>query len=194
MTTPPPKRSPSPGFSANLDDNHEDKRLKIDENVEEAHIPPPVGPFSSLQPQDSAPSEPEEHIPPLPASPPAPDEELPVRDGCSTSPSGDIRIPLWQNETRAFNGEIIVSPTSKNRNKKAAARKVARQAQSAPLVVDGKPQFNLFVDGSHQSGGITIAHQTSGPRPQARFARGGYGVVFRNPYHGQGQGQGRGRC
>lgn len=97
------------------------------------------------------------------------------RNGRSPSPSGDVRIPLFQNETRPFRGEIIITTRKYGR-----AKKIAREAQRAPLMVDGRPQFNIFVDGSYLS-------LTKGKgEKRDTFSRGGYGVAFRNPYHGQG--------
>ncbi|EGZ78613.1 hypothetical protein NEUTE2DRAFT_39830, partial [Neurospora tetrasperma FGSC 2509] len=94
----------------------------------------------------------------------------------SPEPSGDLRIPLWQNETRAFKGEFIYP-----RKSQGLATRLASEAQGAELMVDGKPQFNLFVDGSYKP-----HHENRGAPEHRRFGHGGYGVVFRNPYHGKG--------
>lgn len=143
------------------------------ESVEEAYT------TSAVPPPRTSPSEPDGFVffsdPSAQNGQATIDNIRPHRDGRSPSPSGDTRIPLWWDETRAFKGDIIIA--TRKENKQGSAGKVARQAQKAPLMVDGKPQFNLFVDGSYQS------PQNAEPKI---LARGGYGVVFRNPYHGQG--------
>ncbi|KAL0466528.1 hypothetical protein QR685DRAFT_600400 [Neurospora intermedia] len=124
-------------------------------------------------------------LPPTPINPFLPPYQAPANlpgttarpraDG-SPEPSGDLRIPLWQNETRAFQGKSVYP-----RKSQGLATRLASEAQAAELMVDGKPQFNLFVDGSYKS------HHESRRAPEhRRFGHGGYGVVFRNPYHGKG--------
>lgn len=96
-------------------------------------------------------------------------------------PSGDTRIPHWQDETRDFAGELIIV-------RKKLAISLAQEAQMAELMVDDgiggsgtKPQYNLFVDGSYEQDNVN-KHKPQ----QQRWGRGGYGVVFRNPYNGKG--------
>ncbi|EGZ78622.1 hypothetical protein NEUTE2DRAFT_49901, partial [Neurospora tetrasperma FGSC 2509] len=103
-----------------------------------------------------------------------PTRKLPGR---SPSPSGDVRIPLWRNETRAFKCTCELPP-------RIIGKELAESAHNAELWVDGKPQFNLFVDGSHKPyEPKTKDHR----RPEYHsWGYGGYGVVFRNPYHGKG--------
>lgn len=184
------KRSPSPDFAADISD-HEDKRLKTNESAGEAQAALANNPTAPQEPSSSVPdgcaappglSPPNDQAvidPPRDEEPKAKPTRALLRDGRSPSPSGDVRIPLWSDETRAFGGEVIVAP--RRNAAKQDAKIAAREAQRTPLVVDGKPQFNLFVDGSHQSG--TDHYQTGKP---PTFACGGYGVVFRNPYQGQG--------
>ncbi|KAK1783634.1 hypothetical protein QBC45DRAFT_388270 [Copromyces sp. CBS 386.78] len=104
----------------------------------------------------------------------------------SDAPSGDTRIPLWREETRTFKGTIMYP-----RKANGEAQRLARIAQSAALWVDGKPHFNLFVDGSHKKQ-EEDSNETDKKRKRKRdreyrtWGPGGYGVVFRNPYHKQG--------
>ncbi|EAA34603.1 hypothetical protein GE21DRAFT_79 [Neurospora crassa] len=93
----------------------------------------------------------------------------------SPSPSGDIRIPLWRNETRAFKGTCELPP-------KVMGRELAKSAQNAELWVDGKPQFNVFVDGSYKPY-VDLPKKKRLPEHRS-WGRGGYGVAFRDPYHG----------
>ncbi|KAJ4399507.1 hypothetical protein N0V85_006003 [Neurospora sp. IMI 360204] len=92
----------------------------------------------------------------------------------SPSPSGDTRIPLWQNETRAFKGTCEL-PT------KSDAISSAESAQKAELWVDDKPQFNVFVDGSYKPY-VELPKRNRQPEHRS-WGRGGYGVAFRDPYH-----------
>lgn len=63
-------------------------------------------------------------------------------------------------------------------------KELAESAHNAELWVDGKPQFNLFVDGSHKPYEPKTKDRR---RPDYHsWGYGGYGVVFRNPYHGKG--------
>ncbi|KAK1783641.1 hypothetical protein QBC45DRAFT_388276 [Copromyces sp. CBS 386.78] len=130
-----PKRlsSSSPPAKARVD-----RRLKVEVEsfgtVEYAFEPTPNAS------NDSELSEPndQEHAP-LPETAPRPQ-----KDG-SPEPSGDTRIPLWQNENPDFAGEIVYP-----RKWAGVATRLARDAQGAKLMVEGKPQFNLFVDGSYE--------------------------------------------
>lgn len=85
----------------------------------------------------------------------------------SPSPIEDSRIPDWKAETRPFNGTLF-----RHAGSIATAIEAAETSQNGDLFVDGTPQFAIFCDGSSES---------------SRFARfygdrGGYGVVFRDPY------------
>ncbi|KAK3396604.1 hypothetical protein B0T20DRAFT_481584 [Sordaria brevicollis] len=97
--------------------------------------------------------------------------------GRSPSRSVDQRIPLWQNETRAFafKRECVTWP---NR----MAFEYAETAQNGELWVDNKPQFNIFTDGSYKC--YVDLHRI--PRPSLpdhkTWGTGGYAVAFRDPY------------
>ncbi|KAK3500550.1 hypothetical protein B0T13DRAFT_398415 [Neurospora crassa] len=84
---------------------------------------------------------------------------------------------------RAFKGTIVY-PKKAN----GEAQRLASDAQKAALWVDGKPHFNLFVDGSYRKQG----DKSDKPKGRKRdleyraWGPGGYGVIFRNPYHEKG--------
>lgn len=205
MTEKLPKRLPGSSPPANVN-KHVAKRLKVDvegfgtleyafelapdtskdteQSPTHSHPPPQTPPHTFLPPSHEL-SDPEDqeraalldasHAPShAPTNLTATAASL--RADGSPEPSGDTRIPLWQNETRAFKGEFAYP-----RKSRGLATRLAREAQRAELMVDGKPQFNLFVDGSYKQN-----HDNRGAPEHRRFGRGGYGVVFRNPYHGKG--------
>ncbi|KAK3396592.1 hypothetical protein B0T20DRAFT_502030 [Sordaria brevicollis] len=201
-----PKRPPSPSLTTESLGVHHDKRPKVDEE------PSSEGVASKIQQQDKVVNNASEGVSNTVSSfdkvikstedayPTSSDADSDDDDddddddgvasstarvaprvpgtGRSPSPSGDLRTTLWRKETRAFNGKITI----RKRNKRDSMERAARQAQGeAPLIVKGKPIFNMFVDGSYQR---YVKHTL--PDLDSHFARGGYGVVFRNPYHGKG--------
>lgn len=95
--------------------------------------------------------------------------------GRSPSPSGDLRIPLWRKETRAFKGECELWP-------KLMAKELAESAQEAELWVDGKPQFNIFADGSYKLFVELPRGTKKGLKEHQMWGHGGYAVAFRDPY------------
>ncbi|KAK1776474.1 hypothetical protein QBC45DRAFT_381255 [Copromyces sp. CBS 386.78] len=85
----------------------------------------------------------------------------------SPSPLEDPRIPLWKAETRSFKGTMF-----RHSESIATAIETAEAAQNGDLFVDGAPQFAIFCDGSSENTRFAQFHGD----------RGGYGVVFRDPY------------
>ncbi|KAK1776416.1 hypothetical protein QBC45DRAFT_216447 [Copromyces sp. CBS 386.78] len=83
----------------------------------------------------------------------------------SPPPASDPRISAWRAEQRTFKGKIVQSSALQ-------ATRTALAAQKAGLWVKGNPQFAIFCDGSCRSTQVSQFHGT----------KGGYGVVFRDPY------------
>ncbi|KAK3952679.1 hypothetical protein QBC32DRAFT_313684 [Pseudoneurospora amorphoporcata] len=85
--------------------------------------------------------------------------------GAVTPPASDPRITAWKAEKRTFKGKIVQSSALE-------ATRTALAAQKADLWVKGNPQFAIFCDGSCRNTQVSQFHGT----------KGGYGVVFRDPY------------
>ncbi|EGZ78631.1 hypothetical protein NEUTE2DRAFT_135569 [Neurospora tetrasperma FGSC 2509] len=85
----------------------------------------------------------------------------------SPSPIEDPRLPQWKAETRSFKGNMFCHHQSPG-----TAIETAKAAHNGDLFVDGAPQFTIFCDGSSENTRFA----------QFRGDKGGYGVVFRDPY------------
>lgn len=86
--------------------------------------------------------------------------------GRSPSPLEDERSPAWANEDRAFQGII-----NRELTRPLFSAQEALAAQKSALMVDGRPQYVIFCDGSSGYQGTRNVMQD-----------GGCAVVFRDPY------------
>ncbi|KAK3396605.1 hypothetical protein B0T20DRAFT_276172 [Sordaria brevicollis] len=102
------------------------------------------------------------------------DAEQRRRSPRSPTPSFDYRITLWAQETRQFEGKLIMDEPEQ-------ARLAAEEACRCPLWLNDNdnnnnnhsiPRIIIFCDGS--------SNQKAGMKRKG--TKGGYGVVFRNPW------------
>ena len=107
------------------------------------------------------------------AQPPSATTATPLHLRRSSSPIADRRIPQWKKEKRSFKGTFTYPRVKSDLDSAGpAAAEAARAAQKSPLMVNGKPQFAIFCDGSsvYKLGSRRLKQE------------GGYAVVFRDPY------------
>lgn len=144
-------------------------------------LPSPAAPLREASPSDADASTLSPNTPPSNVQATFEDESdelasIPRRGGRSPLPSGDVRILLWRDEN-----SCLLRRDHHHREEEWEGGKDCPGGTKSPLMVSGRPQFNLFVDGSYRS-----LHKPREEEERDTFSRGDYGVVFRNPYHSRG--------